>query len=383
VATRSSVSPSPGEPITSRPSPTTSPVPTSDPTVAKYLKPLVSNWQPAETTVIATLATQPPGAGFTLVAVPASGGSAKSLITDLSSPDNGNWDVRRDGSALVVAVTVGPATSRLAMWDMRSGVVRWITAEDTGVDTRFPRWSSDGAFVYFGRVRWSDTSSPDLGLFRVTADGSNILRIHEPLLGAFGDPQAATNDGVLLWWKKYAGTEGASLEALDLASGRERSSGACMLLESWRSTQPRALVQGGVCAVGPPLFNLVLWNDVSGEMRQLTGPLTEQSLGGDWDLTGTRIVAAVRPLTGTNPFALVTMDATGGSRVRLQGTENGRDPVWLAAGTTYVWSNAEYRENSVSFGPPYEVRLIAPSGGTSRTLYRTEDEIVGIRFVKP
>jgi hypothetical protein len=359
-------------------------VPTSDPTVAKYLKPLVSNWQPVETTIIATLlAPQPAGAAFTLVAVPASGGAARSLITDLSSPGDGNWDVRRDGSALAVAVTVGPATSRLAMWDMRSGVMRWITPEDTGVDTLLPRWSSDGAFVYFGRVRWSDASSPDLGLFRVSADGSNLLRIHGPLAGTFGGPQAATDDGVLLWWKKYLGTEGASLEALDLTSGRERSSGACMLLKSWRSRQPRALVQGAVCAVGPPNFSLLLWNDVSGEMVELTRPLTEQSMGADWDLTGTRIVASVRPSAGTNPFALVTMDATGGSRVRLQGTENGHDPLWLAAGITYVWSNAEYRGDSVSFGPPYEVRQVAQSGGTSKTLYRTENEILGIRFVKP
>jgi hypothetical protein len=156
-----------------------------------------------------------------------------------------------------------------------------------------------------------------------------------------------------------------------------------MWLKSWRNTQPRALVQSGVCAVGTPLYSLLLWNDASGEMVQLTGPLTEQSLGADWDLTGTRIVASVRPFTGTNPFALLTMDPTGGSRARLQGTENGHDPLWLGAGITYLWSNAEYGENTVSFAPPYEVRLIAPSGGTSRTLYRADDEILGIRFVKP
>jgi len=356
--------------------------PTSDPAVAPLIKPLVSSWRPSDTTVIAIQVARKVGApdAHTLVAVPATAGPATPLIANL--PDPGTWDIRRDGSALVVAVNIALAPSRLATWDLRTGAQRWITPED-GVAAMSPRWSSDGAFVYFGRVGGSARAA-DLGLFSVRADGSDLRRILDLPAGKVGFPEFVSDQGVLFWRRVNVGTEGATLEALDLASGRPRSVGPCLDVRSWRPTQPRALLQTAVCAVGPQLLGLMLWNDVSGTLTPLTDPSTELSLGADWDPTGTQIVASLRGRSGTEPPALVTMAASGAARTRLQGTENARDPLWLRAGIAYISSLVTRAcAECLDFGPPYEIRLIAPDGGAPKTLYRSEDEIVGIRFVRP
>jgi hypothetical protein len=145
-------------------------------------------------------------------------------------------------------------------------------------------------------------------------------------------------------------------------------------------------LQTAACAIGPQrLFSLVSWNDVTGAQTSLTDPPKELSLGGDWDPTGTQIVASLRPRSGTEPVALVTLDPSGASRTKVPGTENAHDPLWLRAGIAYVWAMVARGcpECSIEFGPPFEVRLVAPAGGAPRTLYRSDDEIVGLRLVGP
>lgn len=361
--------------------------------MAAHLKPLVSSWRPDDTTVIAVVESRGAAMPYTLVAVPAAGGRATPLISvAVSAP--GDIDLRRDGSALVASIPLAYSptiTSRLAVWDLRTGALRWITPEDDGVDTRRPRWSADGAFVYYSRVRWPASGAaaqpPDLGVFRVRADGSDARRIHDPApTGKVGAPEAVTDDGVLLWWLMSAGSEGATLEAFDLTSGRGRSSGQCARFMSWRSARPRALLETAVCAVGPDLRSVALWDDVAGALTVLTPK--EDTRGADWDLSGTRVVVALR--SGSGPYGLATMDTAGGARTRLAGTDNARDPRWLRAGIAYLWSNAEHHAAAAgdagdfwSFTAPYEVRLTPPAGGSATTLYRTDDTIVEIRFVRP
>jgi hypothetical protein len=357
------------------------PAQTSDPSVAQYLKPLVSSWRPTDTTLIVARVTQPPlnrPMEFTLVAVPAAGGSATPLIGLPAEPKN--WDMRRDGSALVVSVDVGQDRSRLATWDLRTGLLRWITADEASTRQGRPRWSPDGTHVYFGRY-----TDRDLGLFRVGSDGSGLQRIRAPLppgqppLNSI--PQLVTEQGVLLWGRAY---EGMTLEALDLATGRERSFGDCAELESWRPTQPRALVETGRCGIAQPGFGLALWDDSTGSRRTLADVANELTLGADWDTTGSRIVAALRPRTGSQPYALVTMDDRGGARTSLQGSEHARSPLWVRAGIAYLWAmQVGDWQGPLDFRPPHEIRLVAPSGGTPRTLYRSDDQLVEIRFVRP
>jgi dipeptidyl aminopeptidase/acylaminoacyl peptidase len=314
------------------------------------------------------------------VAVPAGGGAATRLIENLSEP--GSWDLRRDGSALVAAVQ--PARSvapRLATWDLRTGVVRWITPANAG-SAFAPRWSPDGTFVYFGQY---SATPPEAGLFRVKADGSDLQRIHDPLPRAkVGIPQLVTEDGVLFWLQAFSGTEGSSLEALDLASGRERTVGPCLAVRSWRPTEPAALLQTSTCGViGPPRnFDLLLWNGATGATTPLTDRTKQFSEGADWDPTGSRIVASLRAADGAD-LGLVTMDPGGAARATVPGSENGREPLWLRSGIAYVWSNIDRRVPEPLFRSPYEVRLIDPARGAPRTLYRSDDEILGIRFVKP
>jgi hypothetical protein len=195
-------------------------------------------------------------------------------------------------------------------------------------------------------------------------------------------PIRVTDEGLLLWGKAY---EGSSIEVTELATGRERRRLDCAALLSWRPTAPRALVDAPACGTGSG-GRVLLWDEVTGEQKQLVDPSRERAAGADWDTTGTRIVMSVRATTRDDPFKLVVSDADGGARRTVSGSEHARNPLWLRAGIAYTWAVPEPDDPTLPFArlrPPHEVRIIAPDGGTPRTLYRSNDPVVALRFVSP
>jgi hypothetical protein len=389
--------------VTTSPTPTASPTgatpspaPTSDPSVARHVRPLVETWAPTGTTVIAVVhsGTQRPGGGtqmgeFTLVAIPSTGGAAVPLIT---MREGAGFAFSPDGSHLAMSITVTPLdaplpSSRLALWNLRSGILSWLSPEDPGGVAQAPVWSPDGGTVYYGAARYgSNQQLSDLGIFRIRRDGGQPQQLLPALPAGMPPlvsiPLRVTDEGLLIWGRAY---EGSSLEVTELATGRQHMRLECAALLSWRPTRPRALVDAPACGTGSG-GRALLWDEVSGEQKQLVDPSRERGAGADWDPTGTRIVLSTRATTRDDPFRLVVSDAQGEGRRTVGGSEHARMPLWLRAGIAYVWAMPEPDDPTLPFArlrPPYELRVISPDGGTPRTLYRSNDPIVALRFVSP
>ncbi len=353
------------------PAPTVAPSPKASPVaeLSALLRALAPSWRPRGTTVILEQ-SGPLEQGATLVAIPLPSGTPAPIV---ALGTNAGWDLRVNGTQLVVALQTGARATRLALLDLQKGESRWLTNEDAGSLDRNPVWSPDGAFIYVGR----STQSADLGLFRMRADGTELSRIRGPAAGAVTSaPVYATADAVLVFAESTSGR--TAIGVLDLQTRGERRLGADgARFDSWRLTRPRALLERlGPTSLPDPASaaaGLLLVDDLAGTTTTL---LSSPTLGADWDPNGTRVVAAARIDSG--PFGLVTMDASGGGGTIVTGSENATRPLWLRAGIVYVW-DAQPGDQTQS----REVRLIAPSGGTPRTLYRAEGFIQRIQFVSP
>jgi len=354
-------------------SPTASPSPTAAatstpsraPAVARdnldfRLHPLVApGWRPGGPTVV--LETGPGIAGTALVAVPVT--TPPSASTALASFGFGSWQLRADASALAISVEIDSNTTRLATWDLRSGITRWVTADEPAVQVGGPVWSSDGAFIYYGAH--AATPFSDLGIFGVGADGRQT-RIHGPD-GNGGEPLRLTPDGRGLVWARTRA--GGSADVLDLGTGVNRAfdpSGPASAV-AWRAARPRALVLTGNCCAGLPGGALHLWDDVAGTETVLLDPTSAPRLAvgaADWDPSGTRIAAAVydRAAGTASGASIVILDPATGTRRSVPGTDGVVQLRWLPAGIVY---------NTSSFGSTSnELILIAPDGSSKVTLYR-------------
>jgi hypothetical protein len=360
----------------------TQPVATGDPTVAQYLKPEVQRWQPTGTTLVAVVheSTQRPGGGtqaggLAFVAVPTDGSPTTRLLT---APLGNGFDISQSGALFVLAVQVNDSSSRLALWDARTNVSTWLTPLESGVILRGPTFTPDSSSVTFGKSKADvgQGTAADLGLFRVRLSDRVVSEIRPPVRPPFFSSAVDhVSDGTLYWARVY---EGASLE-VRLPSGAERSFADCANYQSWREAQPRVLVVPGGCGTGFRGAELILWNDMNGEKRTVAGSASEPFTAADWNPDGNAIVAVMGPASGASPATLVTMDASGGQRRAIAGTDHASRVLWLRAGIAYTYAQPD----ASGFGtkPPYEVRITPPAGGAQRTLLTSPDPIPWLRFV--
>lgn len=360
----------------------TQPAATSDPTVAQYLKPEAQRWQPTGTTLVAVVheSTQRPGGGtqaggLAFVAVPTDGSPTTRL---LSAPLGNGFDISQNGALFVLAVQVNDSSSRLALWDARTNVSTWLTPPESGVILRGPTFTPDSSSVTFGKSKADvgQGTAADLGLFRVRLTTRDVTLVHAPVRPPFFSSSVDhVSDGTLYWSRVY---EGGSLEAL-LASGTERSFADCANYQSWREASPRVLVVPGGCGTGFRGAELILWNDVTGDKRTIAGSASELFTAADWNPEGNAIVAVMGPASGASPATLVTMDASGGQRKTIAGTDHASRVLWLRAGIAYTYAQPD----ASGFGtkPPYEVRITPTAGGAQRTLLTSPDPIPWLRFV--
>jgi hypothetical protein len=335
---------------------TPAPTPTADPSFTYIFDTRTTGWRPTTATlmVFELNPSMHTSAGGTLIAVPLDGSSPTPLV----------WmqemavAVRPDGGAVATGADGG-----VAIWEP-SGAARWLVPPDPTTVTQGALWAPDGAYLYFGRVKpVVGGSAEDLGIFRVRADGSGLQKIvdgQSPRQSPpfFSVPRRVTPENVLIWGRAY---EGASIEVLDLASGRRRTYesgfGGVGDLLAWRSTQPRALIQH--CLIGG-CRGLVEWNDETGATRRVFSDDVEVR-GADRDPSGARIVVARR----SADWGLDLVD--GASVARIPGTGNAQWPRWLDTGIAYLWGA---QDQGMGVTPLTELRIIAPTGGTPRVLYR-------------
>jgi hypothetical protein len=360
----------------------TQPAATSDPSVAQYLKPEVQRWQPTGTTIVAVVheSTQRPGGGtqaggLAFVAVPTDGTPTTRL---LSAPLGNGFDISQNGALFVLAVQVNDSSSRLALWDARTNVSTWLTPLESGVILRGPTFSNDSNSVIFGKSKpdVGQGAAADLGLFRVRLSDRGVDQVHAAVRSPFFSiPIDQVSDGTIYWGRAY---EGSSLEAL-LPSGTERAFADCANYQAWREPTPRVLVVPGGCGTGFRGAELILWHDVTGEKRTIAGSTSELFTAADWNPDGNAIVAVMSPASGAAPATLVTMEASGGQRRAIAGTDHASRVLWLRAGIAYTYAQPD----ASGFGtkPPYEVRITPTAGGGQRTLLTSPDPIPWLRFV--
>ncbi|HYY54069.1 MAG TPA: hypothetical protein VFA01_01700 [Candidatus Dormibacteraeota bacterium] len=338
--------------------------------VAQYLHPLVQTWRPTSTTVILEerAVTGHAPQSYTVVAVPADGGAPTPLI---KIDGVGLFSLRRDGLALVAM-----AANRLALWDLRSGALRWLTPEEKDVQVSHPVWAWDGSAVYYNKYRPGGTTG-DLGLFRINTDGTGETRIIEPttIRGAqavaITVPLFTTSDGLLVWG---AGYEGSTVEVLELATGRRAAYGG-NAIAVWRQEQPRFAVTSGCCGTsssgGTGSNGVVLWNDVTGAKQPILSDA--QTSGHDFSPDGRQVVVAMRT-PGSAKYGLADRF---GLMILPAGAASGQpagpvatdaiSPLWLRAGIAYL--NAPTQPSGFP-APATELRIVDPSGAGPRTLYR-------------
>jgi hypothetical protein len=364
AATQPSTSPSVGPSATlsatpspsPTPTPTATAAPTSDPTAAAFFTTHTKGWRPVGATLVVSEMkyTGPGPSDLTIVAVPADGSSVTRLVTMRENPLPA---MRPDGGALAVAVGRG-----IALWET-SGAVRWLVAPDTAVASGNPVWSPDGALVYFGRWKKSAAGDlgEDLGIFSVRGDGTDLRNVvpgqpagqSPPLVSV---PRMVTKENILIWGRAY---EGASVEVLDLTTGRKRTyDGGVGDVTAWRDTQPRALIEG---CTNTGCRGLVLWNDETGAKQQILSQ-DAQVQGADYAPTGGRIVVAQR----TTEWGLDVIDGT--AVARIAGSTNAQWPRWVDAGIAYLWGPTDNGIGVIAS----EVRIVAATGGGApRTLYKS------------
>src|SRR5439155_13144121 len=266
-----------------------------------------------------------------------------------------NWSMRRDGGAVVVSVEVAYETARLAMWELGTGGVRWLTAAEPRVRQYRPVWSPDGTTIYFAR----DEAGVESQLYSVPADGGQATRIPKTtFVPGVAFPVAVSAGGKL--YVRYEHNDNVwSLQVVDVATGaistvstRWPNDSQMTSVDAIRVMQPGALIQGlcdsMFCARSSDQRScstqfctasrrLGVFNDRTGDQTDLLDA-SAQVLGADWDPSGTRIVVASRAMNTQEPSVLQTMDEAGGARQAIAGTGWAMDPPWLPEGILYLWS---------------------------------------------
>ena len=364
-----SVSPSPSPSVSASPTPsasaTAAPSATpGDPLAA--LQPLVFAWHPADTTLI----VEEHAAGkITLVAVPVDGSPTTPLVT---LPEKASWAIRRDGSAVAVALDTGSVTTprlRIAALNLQTGARGWVTPLEPTLSQRSPVWSLDGSVIYYAKSELDGVT--DLGVYRIRTDGSNLTQLRPPT-DRVADPVGLTPDGLHLVLSKVQA--GGSVDVLDLTTRQTRTFGNVgAAVQAWRTARPRALVSTGGPAGG--LGQLFLWDDLAPSASPATVVAQLGIAGADWDPTGTKVAVAMPATAAGGTPQLVTMDPNGQNRAPIAGTEGAVTPVWLRAGIAYLWRS--------EFALPTEIRLADPGGaGGPRVLYKS-DGLVRLTFVSP
>ena len=318
-----------------------------------------------------------PGPEATLLALPIASGSTPVKLASLTS---GAWQIRPDGSALALSFVTSVDSARIATADFRTVSTRWVTADEPGVRQVTPVWSADGQSIYYSASRASVSSLPDLGIFRIGADGSANARIHGPD-GNGGELLGLTPDGAGLRWSRIRA--GGSLDVLDLTTGDDRQAqpNEAASEASWRLARPRALVVTGICCAGPVGGNgtLWLWDDVTGTTQMLLGPKSDPPVAAaaaSWDPAGTRIVAVIydRSSGFGMQSSLVTIDAAGGDRKAVAGTDGASGPLWTAAGIVFVRATSQGGT---------EIMLVSPAGGTPQSLYTDARPLGRLALISP
>jgi hypothetical protein len=355
-------------PSTAAPTPTAAATPTApaprDDLAARFHPQAPAGWRPAGPTVLLETSN---GIDTTLVAVSVT--TPLSPGVTIATFSSGMSQLRSDGTALAVALQVAPDTSRLATWDIRTGVLRWVTPDEPGVQVGGPVWSSDRSSIFYGASKATATSFTDVGIFRIAADGTGRAWVHGPD-GNGGLPEHLTPDGRGLVWSRIA--EGGSVDVLDLAAGTNRTFDPSSATSdaSWRAARPRGLVLTGVCCAGPPGGGgtLHLWDDVAGTASVLLGPKSVPPVAvdaADWDPSGTRIATVVYdrangvfPTTGS----VAILDPLTGARQAVPGTDGAVQVRWLSSGIVYKTS---------TFGGPNDLILVAPDGSAKASLYHS------------
>jgi len=345
------------------PSPIATAIPRND--LAARVRVLTSGWRPAVQTAVVAL-TQ--GQKTTFVAVPVAGDGGVVPLVEVTNTYS--WQMRPDGGAIAVSLLSGVDSSRIAAWDVLSGSERWVTADQPGVFDDGPVWTPDGSAIYYGEHSATATTYADRGIFRVNLEGGQPVRVHGPDRNG-GSPVRLTSDGRwLIWTRSQAG---GSTDVLDLTTGENKSfdiTGTSGEI-AWRAARPRALVMSGGCCAGRPGGQLILWDDISGESRQIIGtdaaPLVFAGAA-DWDPAGTRIAAAVFERTMLDrsvvdgPLFIALFDSTGTLKSKVAGSEGFSLVAWLVEGILVRRSTP---------GVYTEFVLMSADGADPRVLYRT------------
>jgi len=350
--------------------------PTASPaTLTAALKPLVATRIVSGTTL---LVARSAGDSTILTAVPVAAGptSGASAIPLVTFGRGRGWDARADAQVLAVAIETASNSARIATWNLRSGAIEWLTPDVPGVSHGTPIWSADGSLLYYA----SQASTTDLGIWRIRADGTGNTLVRRPDGKATGvDLVGLTPDGTGLVFSY--GRSGGSADVLDLPSGTDRAydDTAAASIAAWRATRPRALVLVGGGA-GQPAPTLVLWDEIAGTKKTLLGATVPGSptgvYGADFDATGTRVAVAVyNKIDGGEALSAIhTMDANGGGRGPVAGTEGALSVLWFRAGIVYTKRN-------VAGGT--DILLVQPTGGAPVILYSDPGQLGKLTFVSP
>jgi hypothetical protein len=333
-------------------------VPVASDDLASRVHPLVKGWRPQGTTLLVSV-REPDGLSATVHAVPLDGIAATPLVR-ISRAAGSAW--RADGSAFAVGAETAAGSSRIAVWNLTTDAVQWVTVDEPGVRHESPVWSADGRVIYYAAHASTPTSYTDLGIFRIGSDGSGKTLVHGPD-GNGGMPVGLTPDGARLVWVRVRA--GGGTEVLDLETGgnREFDPNGGSYPEAWRSARPRALVVSGGCCAGKPGGTLVLWDEVDGSSRVVGGiEKTSKVTAGAaaWDPTGRRIAVQLFDISGlTYTASIATIDADGTRRSTIPGTEGAGSVLWLREGIVFSRSQGT------------EIVLVSPEGDGLRVLFRS------------
>lgn len=292
---------------------------------------------------------------ITLVAVPLGPRGAASAPLPIVSFAPGWWSLRSDGGALALSDSPGQG-SRIAVWDVRSGAARWLTADEPGASAGGPMWSPDGASIYYV----GSGADGKTAIFQIGADGSGKKRIPGSDGFAAAIQRLTPDGGGVVWSRSQAG---GSVEVFDIATGINRHLVNNARAQSWRARQPRALIEVGGCCAGRPGGELVLWDDVALTSRVVAGrgPSGDPAWGvATWDPRGTR-VAAVR-FDSASPYegTLVVIDTESGAMREFPETRGAANLVWLSEGIVFT--------RPLRIG--IEVMLLPEGGGPAVSVYQ-------------
>jgi hypothetical protein len=342
-------------------------LPTGITDLAQVFKPLASGWRPTGTTLVVARAVI--SGDITLVAVPLGPRGAAGAPVPIVSFVPDRWALRADGGALAVSVWTGHGT-RIAIWDVRSGVARWLTPDEPGISALSPLWSMDGASIYY--LSTGDELRT-AAIVRIGADGAGGRQLRAAEERTYSlDGLTPDGNGLVF----TGGGAGGSVEIFDIATGVSRHIEYAARAASWRTRQPRALLMVGGCCAGRPGGELVLWDDLALTSRVVAarGPAGDPAWGGAaWDPAGTRIAAMRFDSSSPYESSLVVIDTAGGAPQPIPDTRGAGHVLWLSEGIVFT--------RPLRIG--VEVMLLPNGGGPAASVYQDSGLIQRIDVVRP